>query len=118
MANSNTSELQVTQLKAPTMALKFITTRFKNINITQLEEEYGLSRTTLYRIRKNKAIPNSHDFYMRVFVRIISDKRRTAQLTRNERLVLHIDHVLRDLTLVQNGVPTDAERRLDAYKRK
>lgn len=118
MANSNTSELQVTQLKAPTLALKFITTRFKNINITQLEKEYGLSHSTLDRIRKNKAVPNSHDYYIRVFVRIIDAKRQSAQISGNDRLVQHIDHVLRDLMLVQNGIPTDAERRLYAYKKK
>ena len=116
MANSNTGELKVTRQKALTMALKFITTRFKNITIPQLESEYGLSHTTLYRIRDKKAVSKSTEHYMRVFVRIISTKRHYAQLTGNDQLVTHIDHLLRDLMLVQNGVPTDAEIRLYEYK--
>lgn len=109
MANSNTSELQVTQLKAPTLALKFITTRFKNINITQLEEEYGLSRKTLYRILDENDLPRCSHKYMHVFVRIISAKRRFAQLNGNTDLVKDIDLLLRDLILVQHDVPTDDE---------
>lgn len=109
MANSNTSGLTVTRQHALTMALKFITTQFKNITIAQLEKNYQLSHSTLYRIENDMDVPRSANDYMRVFVRIIGAKRRSALLMGRTDLVDDIDHLLRDMMLVQNGVPTDEE---------
>lgn len=118
MANSNTSELQVTQLKAPTMALKFLLDNFESITLKQLETEHRLNRSTLYRIHDGEAIPRSYDDYMQVFVSILYAKRRLALLTRNRKQRRAIDRLLRDLTLVQYGLPTDGEIRIIAPQKK
>ncbi len=109
MANSTTSELKVTRQKALTLALRFMLKMFKNVTISQLEKEHRLSRKTLYRILNEEEIPRCSDDYMCVFVCILNAKRRSAQLMGNHKLEEDIDHLLRDLMLVQYGVPTDDE---------
>ena len=109
MANSNTGELKVTRQKALTMALRFMLYNFKNITITQLEKEHGLARKTLYRILDGNDLPRCTDVYMRVFVRIINDRRRSALTMGMSDLIDDINHLFRDLMLVQYGVPTDRE---------
>lgn len=118
MANSNTSELTVTRQKAPTMALKFLLDNFESITLTQLEKEHRLNRSTLYRISGGEAIPRGYEAYMHVFVSILYAKRRLALLTRNRKQRRAIDRLLRDMTLVQYGMPTDEELRIVVPKKK
>lgn len=104
------SELLKTRQNALTMALSFILNNFTNITLSHLEKEYGLNRSTLYRIKKGENVPRGNKYYMEVFVLIIYNRRIVAMTTGNEDLYVKADVVLRDITLVQNGLPTDAER--------
>lgn len=112
MAKSHSSELQVSRQNVLTMTLRFLLDNFNNITVTQLEKEYGFPRKNLYRFLHGKSYPRYIDDYMRVFVRILNERRKAALVSGQSDLVASIDHQLRDITLVHYGVPIDDEMEL------
>jgi len=118
MANSCTGELLGTEQNALTLALNFILRQFPNITITHLCKVYGLGKHTLYKIKAGEPTPRSKDFCMKIFVGILATKRLVAKNTNNQDLLMSIDALLRDLTLVSYGIATDRERRNHDLKKK
>lgn len=110
MANPQT--LKVTRQTSLVVALQFINLELGITNST-LARTYGLRRATLEEIvNKGIDLPRKHDMYMRVFIRVLNDKRRQQLVTNNNPgLVVKIKDLVYDLMLIEYGLPTDAEIR-------
>jgi len=111
MANSNTSELKVTEQYALAMALRFILGQFTNITKTMLAKSYGLNRCTLDKILSGKRVPRIYNHYMGVCVKILYDRRAAAMTLGRDELRQKIDKLFCDLLMVSFGLPTDQEIR-------
>lgn len=107
--NSEENKTQTMKLYAPAVALKFINEKL-NISDLQLAESYGVSRTTLSRIKNGVKLTRSYHYYLGVFVDVLRDKRLVAERTRNHVMVQHIDYLLRDLILLHFEYLKTADR--------
>lgn len=106
MATSKT--LKFSGQKALTMALCFISETLE-IKDMYLNMAYGLNRCTLCRIRKGEDVPRSHAHYMRVFISILNEHRRSYAEASDYERANRISGLLRDMLLVEYCIPTDGE---------
>ena len=106
--NSEENKSQKPKPYAPAIALKYINEKL-NISDLQLVERYGLSRTTMHRIRNGKTIARAASFYLSVFVDLLNEKRLIAERLGDQAKAQDIDYLLRDLLLLHFGIPLEGD---------
>lgn len=97
-----------TEQNALTMSLDFITNRLE-LKDTYLNQRYGLNRCTLSKIRRGESVTRVYKDFMHVFIKILHEQRLEYRKTMDFDRLNMIDHLLRDILLVEYGFATDEE---------
>lgn len=108
LTNSEENKPQKLGSSPLAVALRFINDKL-NISDLQLVERYGVSRTTLHRIRIGKTISRASSVYLTVFVDLLNEKRLIAERLGDHAKSQDIDYLLRDLLLLHFGIPLEGE---------